>query len=85
MTVDRDRKQILQNIRDAKEMLVEARRAFDRGDDAYMLRRLSLAAQYSSLAAHYMPENQLGVAEMKAVWTSANDAWRASIVAKRAE
>jgi hypothetical protein len=80
-----DRKQILQNIRDAKQMLVEARRAFDRGDDAYMLRRLSLAAQYSSLAAHYMPENQPGVPEMKATWEAANNVWRASFAANRPE
>lgn len=80
-----DKKRILENIRHAKRMLEEARKALETGGDVHLLRRLSLAAQYSALAAHYMPENQPGVPEMKATWEAANDVWRVSFAAERDE
>ena len=73
-------KAILQDIRNAQRCLTEARKALKDGDSPdWMLQRLSLVAQYASLACHYMPEDQPGVQDMKNVWPHANKACEVSI------
>jgi hypothetical protein len=75
-----DRKAMLQDIRHAQRCLTEARKALKEGDSPdWVLQRLSLVAQYASLACHYMPDGQPGVKNMKDVWISANKACEVSM------
>lgn len=74
---------ILLNLDDAERCLCEARKAMQTGDDAALLRRLSLVAQYASLAAHHMPDTQPGVERMRGVWATANSACDESLRADR--
>ena len=78
-----DRKRILNDIRNAQRCLSEARKALTNKDDAFLLQRISLAAQYAALASHHMPDDQDGVREMQDVWAPANRACNVSIMGRR--